>query len=688
MSDSTYPSLATSNQRSIDEHGRSNAVASGMTKNGDTEFYDGVIDLEKAWNEGLKPDPMLLVSEWADQFRVLSPKSAAEPGRWRTQRTPYLQEIMDCLSVSSPVQRVVFMKGAQVGGTEAGNNWIGYVIHMAPGPMMAVSPTVEMAKRNSRQRIDPQLEDVPELRARVAPARSRDSGNTVLSKEFPGGVLVMTGANSAVGLRSMPARYLFMDEVDGYPGDVEGEGDPILLAERRSATFARRRKVLLVSTPTIKSTSRIQREFENSDQRYFYVPCPSCGHSQPLRFAQLRWEEGKPENAQYCCEDCDYLISEHQKTEMLNQGYWQATAEGDGQTQGYHLSSLYSPVGWFSWEDAARIFEGAQQNPDLMKGFVNTVLGESYEEEFEAPEWERLYERRESYTIGVVPEGGLFLTAGVDVQRDRLECEIVAWGRSKESWSIDYLVLDGDTALPDVWKKLDRVLSKDWPHALGSSLPIRVMCVDSGYATQDVYGWVRNYPQAVWGGAGARASQPRSVVAIKGRDTETALIQNVSKADTGGKRRGLRVWNVSGPVAKVELYRWLKLPRPTDEERASGELFSPGTCHFPQYGEEYFKQLTAERRIIRLHKGFPKATWEKDPTRNNEALDCRVYARAAASIYGLDRFKELQWKRLENALGEVKQSTPVQSESAQPIAKKTTKAFRQRSSVVADDPYL
>ena len=621
MSDSTYPSLATSNQRSIDEHGRSNTVASGMTRNGDTEFYDGVIELEKAWNEGLKPDPMLLVSEWADQFRVLSPKSAAEPGRWRTQRTPYLQEIMDCLSVSSPVQRVVFMKGAQVGGTEAGNNWIGYVIHMAPGPMMAVSPTVEMAKRNSRQRIDPQL-------------------------------------------------------------------DPILLAERRSATFARRRKVLLVSTPTLKSTSRIQREFENSDQRYFYVPCPSCGHSQPLRFSQLRWEEGKPENAQYCCEDCDFLISEHQKTEMLNQGYWQATAEGDGQTQGYHLSSLYSPVGWFSWEDAARIFEGAQQNPDLMKGFVNTVLGESYEEEFEAPEWERLYKRRESYAIGVVPEGGLFLTAGVDVQRDRLECEIVAWGRNKESWSIDYLVLDGDTALPDVWKKLDQVLSKDWPHALGSSLPIRVMCVDSGYATQDVYGWVRNYPQAVWGGAGARASQPRSVVAIKGRDTETALIQNVSKADAGGKRRGLRVWNVSGPVAKVELYRWLKLPRPTDEERASGELFSPGTCHFPQYGEEYFKQLTAERRIIRLHKGFPKATWEKDPTRNNEALDCRVYARAAASIYGLDRFKELQWKRLENALGEVKQKALVQSESAQPITKKTTKAFRQRSSVVADDPYL
>jgi phage terminase large subunit GpA-like protein len=656
------------------------------------DHYDGAIDIEKNWREGLRPDPFLDVSQWSDKYRVLSPKSAAEPGRWRTERTPYLKEIMDCLSVSSPVQRVVFMKGAQVGGTEAGNNWIGYVIHIAPGPMMAVSPTVEMAKRNSRQRIDPQIEDVSELRERVAPARSRDSGNTVLSKEFPGGVLVMTGANSAVGLRSMPARYLFMDEVDGYPGDVEGEGDPILLAERRSATFQRRRKILLVSTPTIKGLSRIQREFEASDQRYYQVPCPECGFEQPLRFTQLRWPEGNPEQAQYCCESCGALIDEHHKSQMLAKGRWVPSAEGDGRTQGYHLSSLYSPVGWFSWADAARLFETAQNNPDLMKGFVNTVLGEPYEEEFEAPEWERLYERREKYPIGIVPQNGLFLTAGVDVQRDRLECEVVAWGRNKISWSVDYQVLDGDTAQPEVWQKLDVLLSNDWPHAAGGTLPIRVMCVDSGYATQDVYGWVRKYPQAVWGGAGARASQPRTAVAIKGRDQDTALILSVSKADTGGKRKGLRVWNVSGPVAKVELYRWLKLPRPTDEELAAGEDYPPGTCHYPEYGEEYFKQLTAERRVIRLHKGFPKATWEKDPARNNEALDCRVYARAAASIYGLDRFKEIHWKRLEQALGvnamPSDREQPSRKTSSNQTVPKTRPRLMQRSSTVVDDPYL
>ncbi len=332
-----------------------------------TESYDGLEEIEKQWAKGLTPDPFLTVSQWADTYRILSSKSAAEPGRWRTKRTPYLKEIMDNLSPHSPVQRIVFVKGAQIGGTECGNNWIGYVIHMVPGPMMAVSPTVELAKRNSKQRIDPQIEDTAEPKELVKPARSRDSGNTILAKEFPGGVLVMTGANSAVGLRSMPARYLFMDEVDGYPGDVEGEGDPILLAERRSATFQRRRKILLVSTPTLKGLSRIQREFEASDQRYYHVPCPHCKHEQPLIFANLRWPEGKPNQIAYVCEECGALIEEHHKTYMLANGRWVPSNPGNGHTVGYHLSSLYSPVGWFSWANAAEMYEAAQKNTELLK---------------------------------------------------------------------------------------------------------------------------------------------------------------------------------------------------------------------------------------------------------------------------------------------------------------------------------
>ena len=653
---------------------------------GSTEWYDGADSIEEAWLHGLEPDPLLSVSEWADRHRVLSQRAASEPGRWRTSRTPYLREIMDCLSPASPVQRVVFMKGAQVGGTECGNNWIGYVIHQAPGPMMAVAPTVELAKRNSKQRIDPLIEESQALRGLVRERRSRDSGNTVLSKEFPGGVLILTGANSAVGLRSMPARYLFLDEVDGYPGDVEAEGDPILLAERRASTF-QRRKVFLVSTPKTKGLSRIEREFEASDKRFYFVPCPECGEYQTLKFANLYWPEGRPREAMYRCEHCGSLIDEHRKTWMNERGEWRPTAReegagdspdrsGDGRTAGFHLSSLYSPVGWYSWADAAEMFEAAQENPDLMKGFVTTVLGEPFEEAHEAPEWRHIYDRRESFPFGTVPRGGLFLTAGVDVQKDRIEVEVVAWGRGKESWSVDYLVLDGDTVRPEVWNRLDRVLDRDWPRQGGGAMPIRVMCVDSGYPTQDVYAWVRSHPQAAWGAAGAAARQPRTVVAVKGRDRDTALILGVSKADSGSRRRGLRVWSVSGPVAKGELYRWLKLDRPTDEEAVNGKEFPPGYCHFPQYGEEYFKQLTAERRVIRIRKGFPHSSWEKDPARRNEALDCRVYARAAAAIHGLDRFQERHWRRMEEALGSV--PGPNDRQDASPGTSNKTPSPRRR----------
>jgi len=335
---------------------------------------------------GLRPDPLLTVSEWADEYRILSTRASAEPGPWRTSRTPYLKAIMDCLSPSSPVERVVFMKGAQVGATECGNNWIGYVVHQAPGPMMAVQPTVEMAKRNSKQRVDPLIEESDILRKLVRDPRSRDSGNTILSKEFPGGVLVMTGANSAVGLRSMAARYLFLDEVDGYPGDVEGEGDPVNLALARTRTFARR-KVFMASTPKITGLSRIETAFEDSDQRRFWVPCPHCNQHQTLKFAQLKWPKGKPDEAVYICEHCGAAIENHHKHWMLPRGEWRAGANGDGKTAGFHLSSLYSPVGWFSWAAAAKMFEEAQKNPSLLQVFVNTVLGETWAQRGDAPDW-------------------------------------------------------------------------------------------------------------------------------------------------------------------------------------------------------------------------------------------------------------------------------------------------------------
>jgi phage terminase large subunit GpA-like protein len=587
---------------------------------------------------GARPDPLLTVPEWADQYRVLSTRASAEPGPWRTERTPYLKEIMDCLSPSSPVERVVFMKGAQVGATECGNNWIGYVIHQAPGPMMAVQPTVEMAKRNSKQRIDPLIEESEVLRKLVRDPRSRDSGNTVLAKEFPGGVLVMTGANSAVGLRSMAARYLFLDEIDGYPGDVDDEGDPIQLVAARARTFARR-KIYLVSTPKITGLSRIEAAFEESDQRRYWVPCPVCGEYQTLKFAQLTWPKGKPKQAVYVCEHCSARLENHQKHTMLARGEWRPSAVGDGRTAGFWLSSLYSPVGWFSWADAAEMFEKARKNPTLLQVFVNTVLGETWAEAGDAPDWQRLYERRENYRLGTVPAGGLFLVAGCDVQRDRLEIALVAWGRNRENWLTDYVVLDGDTSRPEVWDRLTDLLNTTYRHASGARLGIVRMAIDSGFATQQVYAW-------------ARRQGPGRVLVTKGYETGSAPVGQPSAVEVtldGRKiKRGVKVWPVATGMLKSELYGWLKLERPTVE---SGEPYPPGYCHFPQLPEEFFKQLTAEQLVPKVVKGYRKLEWVKTRERN-EALDTYVLCRAAAAQFGMDRFGERHWKALEEQIGQ------------------------------------
>ena len=588
----------------------------------------------------LRPDPRLNVSEWADAHRFLSQTASGEPGSWRTERTPYLREIMDCLSPSSPVEKVVFMKGAQIGGTEAGNNWIGYVIHHAPGPMLAVQPTVEMAKRWSKQRVASLIDSTPVLRDRVKEARSRDSGNTVQSKEFPGGILVMTGANSAVGLRSMPVRYLFLDEVDAYDFDVDGEGDPVSLASQRTITFGNR-KIFLVSTPTIQGLSRIELEYEQSDRRRWWVPCPECEGRQVLDEKRLRWEKDRPETAAYYCIHCEAAIPSHRKPWMNSRGEWRADSPGDGKAAGFHLSGLNSP--WLTWQQIAERKIAAKDDA-AMKVYVNTIEARTWTESGEAPEWQRLYDRREDYRIGAVPAGGLFLTSGVDVQKDRIEVEIVAWGRERESWSVDYRVLPGDPVKPNVWAALDQLLAESFTHANGASLAILKLAIDTGYATQEVYDWVRR-------------QAPDRVIAIKGVDRLSAAIGTPSHMDImqsgKRKRRGLLVWPVGASFGKSELYGCLRKERPTDEQLAAGERFPAGFCHFPKYGEEYFKQLTAERLVtVKDKRGFPHREWRKLRERN-EALDCRVYARAAASAVGIDRFTDGVWQKFERSLGQM-----------------------------------
>lgn len=607
-------------------------------------------------NSGLKPDPDLTVSEWADKYRKLSSKASAEPGSWRTSRTPYLKEIMDSLSPTSPIERIAFMKGAQIGGTECGNNWIGYVIHHSPGPMIAVLPTVDMAERTSKQRITPLIEATPELARLISPPRSRDSGNTLLSKEFRGGILIMTGANSATGLRSMPARYVFMDEVDAYPGDVDGEGDPVGLAEARARTFSRK-KIFMVSTPKISGSSRIEREYLSSDQRKYFVGCPHCGHKQYLEFEKLRWDKGNPSSVYYECAECSGHIFEHHKTVMFDyeNAEWRPTSVAiDGKTRGYHISGLYSPVGWLSWEQIARDWESAQGSIESIKRFKNTVLGEAWIEKGDVPQWESLFQRSENYLKA--PLGVLFLTAGVDIQKDRIEITVYGWGRRKQKWRIEHKIFYGDTTRDKVWIDLTEYLNSDFEHQSGATLRLSKIAIDTGYASEQVYSYIRK-------------SKDSRILAIKGIQRGASLVglpRAVGGSKVGKKTRyGIKLYLVAGPIAKEEFYSDLQKVIEVSDD---GEVLYPsGYVHFNKDDDEFFKQICSEQLVTRKNRnGYQVTEWQKLRDRN-EALDCYVYARAAASVFGIDRFIDRHFAEFEANIG-------VESESLNKVNGNSTEA--------------
>lgn len=589
--------------------------------------------------DGIRPDRQLTVSQWADKHRVLSATSSAEPGQWRTERTPYLRDIMDCLSANSAVQQVVVKKAAQVGMTEAGNNWVGYVIDHAPGPMLFVMSTVDLAEKNSKMRLDPMLRDTPSLSKKVMPARSRDSGNTKFLKEFPGGILSLTGANSAAGLRSMPARYIFLDEVDSYPLDLEGEGNPIELAKARSRTFARR-KIFILSTPTLAGQSIIDTEFETTDQRFYQVPCPECGFLQILDFAQLRWQPGKhtdldryQRTTRYECKGCGYHIEERFKTPMLAAGVWvQTKPENASHARvGFHINALYSPFGWFSWAEIAQAYDKAEASgtkDEDMKTFVNTVLGEPYEQPGEVPPWKALFERRLDYAQNQPPDGVCLITAGADVQADRIEIEIVGWGKGRRSWSLDYRIFYGDPAKElGVWQQVAELLDEVWVRADQVEIPIYKLCIDSGYATSQVYDFCSKWPA-------------NRVMPIKGQDSLAVAVsapRAVLKTNEGKDvQRSTRVWGVGSSFLKSRVYGWLRL------ERLEDGSTPPGWCEFPQYDELYFRGLTAEQLVFSMSHGYKKYNWVKKFDRN-EPLDCRVYATAGACIAGVDRWTDADY---------------------------------------------
>jgi phage terminase large subunit GpA-like protein len=555
--------------------------------------------------QALKPPPRLSVSEWADQKRRLDSQTSSEPGKWHTSRAEYQRGIMDACS-DPEIREVVVMAGAQLGKSEAILNIIGYHIENDPSPILVLQPTVEMAQSFSKDRVaNGLIRSTPCLREKVKDPRARDSGNTTLHKVFPGGALTLVGANSPAGLASRPIRLVLCDEVDRYPTSAGSEGDPIQLARKRANTFWNR-KIVMVSTPTNKGASRIEEAFEESDQRRYYVPCKHCHHEQKMIWQNVRWQEGDPDSAAYACNACGVLWTDSDRRWSIRNGRWVAEAEFKG-IAGFYINGLYSP--WTPLADGVRDFLSMKKNPEQLRVWTNTYLGESWEDAGEQVDDFSLYERREDFEEAV-PEEVVFITAGVDVQDNRLEASIIGWARDQESYVIDHKVLYGDPSTPQLWTQLDSLVNKTYETYDGRQMAIRATCIDSGgHFTNSVYQY-------------AKKNAGKRIFAIKG---------------VGGEGKPIAGRPTKNNVARCPLFpigvdtvKDLLFARMRIEEPGAGYI------HFNSHlDDEYFRQLTAEKIVTRFHRGFKKRVFQKVRARN-EALDCFVYAIGAYAILNID----------------------------------------------------
>ena len=553
----------------------------------------------------LKPPPRLSVGEWADRERRLSSEASAAAGRWITSRAEYQRGIMD--AISDPTLRdIVVVAGAQVGKTEMLLNVIGFHIHHDPAPILLVQPTLEMAQAFSKDRLAPMLRDTPALKYKVKDPRSRDANNTTTHKVFTGGHISLVGSNSAAGLASRPIRVVLCDEVDRYPSSAGSEGSPILLARKRSATF-HNRKMVMVSTPTNKGASMIESQYEESDKRQYFVPCEDCGTVQTLKWSQVQWEKDRPETAFYSCEACGSVWDDPKRNRAVRKGEWVATADDTG-IAGFHINGLYSP--WTMMADAVRDFLVAKKAPDTLRVFVNTFLAETWEDQGETV-GDIDFQSREDDWGETVPDEIVVVTAGIDVQDDRLELEIVGWGRDEESWSLGYKTLYGDPSTPHLWNDLDNILKVAYSTESGRQLGIRAACIDSGgHYTQAVYNFVR-------------PREGRRIFAIKGM---------------GGEQRPLVSRPTKNNIGKIKLFAVGTFPiKELIFSRLRVQSEGAGYCHFPAgRSDEYYQQLANSEKIVtKYQKGFPRRDFVKTRTRN-EALDCRVYAYAALCILSLN----------------------------------------------------
>jgi terminase, large subunit len=583
-----------------------------------------------------KPPPRLSLSQWADTHAVLSAESSAESGRWRT--LPYQREIMDQFTTPQ-TEMVVWQKSARVGATKIFNNLLGFHIHQDPCAMMVVQPTVEDAEGYSKDEIAPMLRDTPVLQTLITDAKAKDGSNTILLKQFKNGATVqMVGANSARGFRRVSRRIVLFDEVDGYPASTP-EGDQIKLGIKRSEYFWNR-KIGLISTPTLKGFSRIEKWFELSDQRRYFVPCPHCEHKQALRWGQMKWEkdengEGLPETAAYECENCKQLIPHSMKRWMVERGEWRATAAAKRPgLVGFHIWAGYSYSPNASWSQLVQEFLEVKHDRTQLQTFVNVILGETFEDDYAAAlSAEGLAARREEYPPGHCPAGVLLLTAGVDVQDNRLAVSVWGWGVGEEAWLVWHQEVMGDPTQGEVWDQLDAVLDTAWPVDGGGELKLAQVAIDSGgHATHEVYQY-------------ARERRDRYVVAIKGSSRRSqAVVNKGTPQDVNWKgkviKRGVVLFQVGTDTVKTTLFG-----------RMRHNKVGPGYVHFGLAGDdEWCSQVTSEKQQLRYVKGFPVREWIKSPSARNEALDCMVYAYAALQLASRRYAKATMWERLGEQL--------------------------------------
>lgn len=561
-----------------------------------------------------RPPKHQTVSEWADENRVLVSESSAEPGAWRTDRAPYQREIMD--SFTQPgIWQIVIMASAQVGKSEIELNMMGCAIDNDPGPMLYIQPTDKVAEDYSKRRIQPMFNACPTLRDKVFKARSRDAANTITMKTFPGGSLAIIGANSPADLASKPVRYIFMDETDRFPASAGTEGDPQELAERRTETFRHNRKIVKTSTPTIKGKSKIETDYMNGTQEEWHTECPHCHTFNYIRFVDIHFEKEDIKNERgdedyivksvtWRCPTCKRDIGEHEAKRLPAK--WvsknpQAIRNG---VRSFRLNAFMSP--WSDWKDIVWKFLKAHKDPEKLKTFYNTILGETWEIHSNNGLDEELYKRREHYDAEV-PAGVLVLTMGVDTQDNRLEFEVVGWDRHGQSWGISRGIIPGRADAPGVWEEIDNLLSRQWRLKNGMKMRILATFIDSGgHFTQEVY-------------KECAKRQTKRIWAIKGEPGE-------------GKP-------YCGPMKKTAAKEGMKFILGVDQGK-EGIMYEagvkePGPCymHFPidyraGYDMEYFKGLISEQMVIHQRGGRGTTAWEKIYERN-EPLDCRNYARAA-----------------------------------------------------------